>query len=315
MTGFKSNKWEESKYWMTICTPTYQRAKALNRVYDSLLNLKNPYDKGKIIQFEWLIVDDGSKDGTKDIVKKWCNEDKIPIRYYYQENQGKHVAVNFAVQHSNSEVFLTLDSDDTLLENALLVFYEEWGKIENKQNYKGLTCRCIDPETKKILGDPLPRNPFDVSTLDLRYKYKIKGEMCGFNRTDLMKLYPFPTPDPRMRFCPESIVWFEMAKKYKERLVDIPVREYYRDTNNAITGHSFNRSISNYYGWIYCVNNVLSYLPIAPKDVIKPCIGASMDGLKIGKGVAGILKDIKSIWGRLLVLTFMPIGYFLSKIR
>lgn len=47
MTGFKSNKWEESKYWMTICTPTYQRAKALNRVYDSLLNLKNPYDKGK----------------------------------------------------------------------------------------------------------------------------------------------------------------------------------------------------------------------------------------------------------------------------
>lgn len=40
-----------------------------------------------------------------------------------------------------------------------------------------------------------------------------------------------------------------------------------------------------------------------------------MDGLKIGKGVAGILKDIKSIWGRLLVLTFMPIGYFLSKIR
>lgn len=69
MTGFKSNKWEESKYWMTICTPTYQRAKALNRVYDSLLNLKNPYDKGKTIQFEWLIVDDGSKDGTKDIVK------------------------------------------------------------------------------------------------------------------------------------------------------------------------------------------------------------------------------------------------------
>lgn len=105
MTNIKSNKWEEATYWMTICTPTYQRVKTLNRVYYSLLNLKHPYDNGRIVQFEWLIVDDGSDDGTEDIVRKWCNEDKIPIRYYYQENQGKHVAVNFAVQHSNSEVF------------------------------------------------------------------------------------------------------------------------------------------------------------------------------------------------------------------
>lgn len=97
--------------------------------------------------------------------------------------------------------------------------------------------------------------------------------------------------------------------------MDIPVREYYKDTNNAITGCNFNRSISNYYGWIYCVNNVLSYLLIAPKDVIKPCIGASMDGFKIGKSVFGILKEVNSFWGRMLVLTFMPIGYILSKFR
>ena len=39
MTNIKSNKWEEATYWMTICTPTYQRVKTLNRVYYSLLKM------------------------------------------------------------------------------------------------------------------------------------------------------------------------------------------------------------------------------------------------------------------------------------
>lgn len=33
MTNIKSNKWEEATYWMTICTPTYQRVKTLNRLF------------------------------------------------------------------------------------------------------------------------------------------------------------------------------------------------------------------------------------------------------------------------------------------
>lgn len=56
MTDFKSNKWKESKYWMTICTPTYQRAKALNRVYNSLLNLKILTIKEKLYNLNGLLL-------------------------------------------------------------------------------------------------------------------------------------------------------------------------------------------------------------------------------------------------------------------
>lgn len=302
--------------WMSIFTSTYQREKTLSRVYESLLNLRHPKDNnGKLIEFEWIIVDDGSTDGTGALVKGWCEEDKLPIRYYWQENKGKHVAVNFAVRNCRSEMFLTIDSDDTLLPNALETFYYEWQKIVEKEKFKGLTGRCVDPHTGGILGTRLPHSPFDVNTMDMRLKYHIRGEMCGFNRVDLMKLYPFPTPDPRMRFCPESIVWYEMSKKYKERLVDISVRKYYKDTTNAITGRSFNRAVSNYYGWKYGVNNLLPYIFYSPKEVLKNFIGLSMDGFKTNRSIKTILGDAHTLTRKALVFMFIPVGYILSKIK
>jgi len=300
-------------HWMTIFTPAYQREATMERLYNSLLKLTTVNRGGKTIDFEWLIVNDGSTDRTEEMVKKWCEENKLPIRYYYQENQGKHVATNFAVSHCDSEVFLSADSDDTLLPDALVIFYDEWQKIPNKDEYKGINGRTVDPTTGKVNGGKLPKSPFDTNSIDLRLKHHIKGEMCGFNRTDLMKQYPFPTPDPRMRFCPENIVWFEMSKKYKERLVDKPVRVYYHDTANAITGKSNSRSIANYYLWQYMVNNTLKYLIYSPKDVLKPCVGISMDGFKTGRSISTILNDVKPLFGKMLVLVFMPLGYVLSK--
>lgn len=209
-------------HWMTIFTPAYQRETTMERLYKTLLTLHLPEWGGRIIDFEWVVVNDGSTDKTDEMMRRWCHENRLPIKYYYQSNQGKHVAVNYAVSHCDSEMFFTIDSDDTLLPNAFKVFYEEWQKIPNKEKFKGVTGRCIDPGTKQVLGGPLPSNPFDVNTIDMRLKYHVKGEMCGFNRTDLMKSHPFPTPDSRMRFCPEGIVWFEIAREgYKERIVDV----------------------------------------------------------------------------------------------
>lgn len=238
----------------------------------------------------------------------------MPIRYYYQKNQGKHVATNFAVRKANSDVFLTIDSDDTLLPNAFITFYTEWQKIKNKSRYKGLVCRCVDPDTNKIVGSKLPSSPFDAHTMDFRWKYHISGEMCGFSRTDLMKQYPFPTPDPRMRFCPESIVWFEMGKKYIERIVDVPVREYFHDTTNSLVGNkNFSRTISNYYYWQYLANNVLHYFIYSPKEVLKAYVGVSVTGFRIGKNLYQILKGVKSPLNKLFVILSMPLGYVISK--
>ena len=69
---------------ITVFTPTYNREKYLKTLYESLLNQE--FDK-----FEWLIVDDGSSDNTRTLVESLINENKIKIRYKYQNLSLIHI--------------------------------------------------------------------------------------------------------------------------------------------------------------------------------------------------------------------------------
>ena len=64
------------KKLLTIFTPTYNRGYILHQLYNSLLLQTN-------INFQWLIVDDGSTDTTKELVEKWISENRISIKYIY----------------------------------------------------------------------------------------------------------------------------------------------------------------------------------------------------------------------------------------
>src|SRR5271157_5948645 len=110
----KSSKANQFPYF-TVFTPTYNRVRLLPRVYNSLC--KQTYSN-----FEWLIIDDGSTDGTPDLVKKWESEGHLSIRYYHQENQGKHIAWNKAADLARGEYFLCADSDDEFVPNSLESF-------------------------------------------------------------------------------------------------------------------------------------------------------------------------------------------------
>ena len=73
---------------MTIFTPTYNRRK-------EIINLYNSLQMQTCKKFEWLVVDDGSTDNTKELFEKWIQEDNdFVIRYFYQNNGGKHRAIN-----------------------------------------------------------------------------------------------------------------------------------------------------------------------------------------------------------------------------
>ncbi len=95
----------------TVFTATFNRAHVLHRVYHSLR-------AQTFRDFEWLVVDDGSTDGTGALVEAWRAEADFPIRYRYQENRGKHVACNRAVAEARGRFFLTLDSDDACVPQA-----------------------------------------------------------------------------------------------------------------------------------------------------------------------------------------------------
>lgn len=158
------------RYTFTVFTPTYNRAHTLHRVYESLAlqTLRN---------FEWLIVDDGSTDNTKELVDKWQNQAGSPIRYIRQDRQGKHVAFNRGVREAYGELFLTLDSDDACVPGALERFKYHWDAIpaDKRRAFSAVTVLCKDHHGKPV-GTRFPCDPTDSDSLEIRYKYKVKSE-------------------------------------------------------------------------------------------------------------------------------------------
>src|SRR5260221_4826788 len=149
------------RYVFTVFTPTFNRCSTLNRAYETL-RLQTFRD------FEWLIVDDGSTDGTRELVEKWRAISEFPIRYIYQENQGKPTAFNHGVREAQGELFLTLDSDDACVPQALERFKYHWDGISlaEKDKFSAVTVLCKDQDGR-LVGEKFPRDVLDSDSIEL----------------------------------------------------------------------------------------------------------------------------------------------------
>ena len=210
---------------ITVFTPTYNRAKLLPRLYESLC-------KQTFRDFEWIIVDDGSVDDTHDVVESFMNgnddengSNNFPIRYYYQENGGKHRAINHGVREAKGELFLILDSDDSLPSDSLELITEVYSQIKDNESFGGV-CGYMAHHDGTIIGKGNEENILDTNTIDLRYRYNVKGDMCEVFKISVLKEIPFPEIDGE-KFCPEALVWNRIAKKYRLRVFRDVI--YFRD--------------------------------------------------------------------------------------
>lgn len=167
-------------FLITVFTTTYNRVNLLPRVYASLC-------QQTINQFEWLIVDDGSVDGTKAAVEQWIKEDKLTIRYIYKENGGVHTARNIAYREIKTELCFQVDSDDWLLNDAVETVLSVW-KSEGGRNFSGIVGLCTDT-TGELIGSRLP-DRVSVPFRQLNTKYKVTGDKCYAFRTEVMVTIP-----------------------------------------------------------------------------------------------------------------------------
>jgi hypothetical protein len=196
---------------ITVFTPTYNRANLLPRLHDSL--------KSQTFQdFEWVIVDDGSTDNTKEIVNDW---DDVSIHYICQSNGGKHRAINRGVQEAKGELFFIADSDDYLPEDSLATVNNYYQEIKNDRSIGGI-CGLDMTSSGKIIGSGLPDDKIICSSLDLRMKHSVTGDMKEVFCTHVLKEFPFPDFDGE-RFCPEALVWNRIAQKYKLLFFNVPI--------------------------------------------------------------------------------------------
>jgi glycosyltransferase involved in cell wall biosynthesis len=241
---------------ITVFTPTYNRAKLLKRLYDSLC-------VQTFADFEWLIIDDGSVDNTEKIVNGFIAENKIGIRYIKQRNGGKHRAINHGVREAKGELFFIVDSDDWLPEDSLETINKYYQGIKDDKSFAGISGLDGFADGKNI-GDSLPKEIIDCSSIELRFKYKISGDMSEVFRTDVMKEFPFPEYE-KERFCPEALVWNRIASKYKLRYFNkiIYYAEYQPDgITNAIVKARMNSPMAS----MMCYSELNSYdIPVIQK--------------------------------------------------
>ena len=206
----------------TIFTPTYNRAYILSRLYESL-------KRQKYHDFEWLIIDDGSTDDTEVLVNKLKKEEIINIKYYKQQNKGKHIAINKGASLAEGELFFIVDSDDILTDDALSTVAHEYQNISEDDSFCGVcACRCHSDGSK--IGTPLSFDFLDTSALDFRMKYRYNGDMAEVVKTKIIREYPFPHFIGEL-FCPEALIWYRISGDYKFRFLNkkIYVTEYLSD--------------------------------------------------------------------------------------
>jgi len=163
---------------ITVYTPTYNRGYCLNKLYESLLRQTNK-------NFDWLIVDDGSIDNTKELVMSWIKDNKIDIKYIYQENAGKMHALNVAYERINAELNVCVDSDDFLVDEAIDLILTKWKAIRDNKQLAGLV--GLDRfEDGKLVGTNFPENIKTAKYREFETKYNIKGDKKFVYRTDIV---------------------------------------------------------------------------------------------------------------------------------
>ena len=107
--------------------------------------------------FDWLIVDDGSTDNTKELVEKWIKQKtEFNIRYIYKENGGMHTAYNTAYANIDTELSVNVDSDDYLTDTAIEDILSFWKK--NKRENIGAIYALDQYEDGNVVGTPFPND-------------------------------------------------------------------------------------------------------------------------------------------------------------
>lgn len=212
--------------YITVFTPTYNRAYIISKLYNSLV-------QQTYTNFEWLVIDDGSSDNTESIIHSFIDEQKILIRYYKQANGGKHRAINYASQLAQGELFFIVDSDDYLLDIALERIKVYYDTVVEMPKYAGVCGMKCYPDGKRIGGE-LSWSILDASWIQYWIQKKIKGDVAFAFRTDIMRQYQFPDIIGE-KFCAESLILNRIGQKYKLRFFNenICVCEYLTDGLSA----------------------------------------------------------------------------------
>ena len=226
---------------LTVFTPTYNRAHTLPRLYESL-------KRQTACDFEWLIVDDGSSDGTRKLVEGWIDAEEIDIRYIYQENGGKPSAHNRGAREALGELFICVDSDDYLTDNAVEIIAEAWKHTdEGKVGIIAYKALATGENVTEIADD----NVKAFTLKDGYDRHGLTGDTALIFKSNVLRRFEFPKFDGE-KFIPEGYL-YDMIDTVGELIVareQVYICEYLDDGYTANMKRILYKNPNGYFAYI-----------------------------------------------------------------
>lgn len=233
---------------ITVLTPTFNRADKLSNLYQSLCGQTAK-------DFEWLVVDDGSTDDTKEKINDLRQTADFPIRYLYKENGGKHTALNAGIAVIENELTFIVDSDDIITEDAITTIISYYNRYKENSRLCGYAyLRCF-PDGK-INGSLFAPDEKIAYYIETRINSgDLNADKAEVFYTRCLKEFPFPEY-PGERFLGEDIVWIRMSLKYQMVHINraIYIGDYLTD------GLTENRRKHNLAAPVGCMNRAEEYM-------------------------------------------------------
>jgi glycosyltransferase involved in cell wall biosynthesis len=191
---------------VSIIITCFNREKYVSRAIRSAVSQRFPR-----VDFEVIVVDDGSTDSSKRIIKDF-GEEVVPI--FLRRNRGLSAARNAGIRRSRGRYVMHLDSDDYLheeilyLESLHLAMNPEWGAVSCDYYMVDVMERHLRRKSGKV--DPIA---------------------CGIMfRKDL--LIDIGLYDPSMRLCEEEELRRRYEAKYRMGHVELPLYRYTQHEDN-----------------------------------------------------------------------------------
>jgi len=192
---------------VSVIIPTYNRAHVLGEAIESVL--AQTYD-----DLELIVVDDGSQDGTRDVVASYSSR----LTYLYQENRGVSAARNRGIEQARGSYLSFLDSDDLWLKEKL---------------YLQMECMKEQPEILICYTDEIwIRKGVRVNQMKKHRKYSgmifeyclplciVSPSSVLINRQLLDEVGVF---DETLEVCEDYDLWLRISARYPIQFIEKPL--------------------------------------------------------------------------------------------
>lgn len=204
---------------LSICIPTYNRSLELSVLLSGLVALK--YSKIQLI-----IVDDGSNDDTSTCVENYKKE--LNIKYIYQYNSGRSVALKNAILNADGKYCILMDSDDYFVEGGLDEIFKGIERLESGECPNDVMSLLFGVELIKGQSRTVNLPPNTITNfVSVRADLKVKKDLKEVVRTDILKSCLYDVPEGCRR-VPTSLLWARVSEKTRCLSISkaVAVKEY-----------------------------------------------------------------------------------------